>query len=655
MTVLPTHQPAVDPASACTRSRPVAECRRGVDPRSSASPGSRRAARHVQRLARPASPLADPSREVVPARGRRSGPPGRGHRPRPRRPIGRRRHRHRVGQVALLPGAHRRGGRRPMPRAPRCCSFPTKALAQDQLRALTALGVPGARGRHLRRRRHPRGSAPGSAATPTSCSPTPRCCTTGCSPTTRAGPRSSCACATSWSTSCTCCGASSARHVAHLLRRLRRLCAPLRRRPDVRLLVGHHRRARRGWPRRCAARRSRRSPTTARHAASGWSRCGTRRCSTRADRRTAARPAAPRSTAATARRRPGRRPATAPSPSAAAARAPRSWPPTPGAGCPPTWPTTVRPTAAATSPPSGGRSRPSCSAAACAAWSPPPPSSSASTSAASTPACSTGSPARSPRCGSRPAGPGASAAAVARRARRRRRPARPVAAWPTPTRCSTRPPEPAVVNPSNPFVLDPHLACAAYELPLTHDDERWWAERPRRRRAPASCSTTGSRLRRGRGRGSDRRRRAVWAGRGDPSTGVGPAQRRRPTRSASPRPTARSSAPSTSGRACERRAPRRGLPAPGPRLPGRPTLDLDDRAGRASSRADGGEYTQARIDDATSRSSTTDRHRDRSAGARSRSGTVEVTSQVTGYQRRDALHRRGAGHERARPAARPSW
>ena len=38
----------------------------------------------------------------------------------------------------------------------------------------------------------------------------------------------------------------------------------------------------------------------------------------------------------------------------------------------------------------------------------------------------------------------------------------------------TRPPEPGVVNPSNPFVLDPHLACAAYELPLQREDAAWW-------------------------------------------------------------------------------------------------------------------------------------------------------------------------------------
>ncbi|HEX4904222.1 MAG TPA: DEAD/DEAH box helicase [Acidimicrobiales bacterium] len=45
-----------------------------------------------------------------------------------------------------------------------------------------------------------------------------------------------------------------------------------------------------------------------------------------------------------------------------------------------------------------------------------------------------------------------------------------------PSEVFTRPPEPAVVNPTNPFVLLPHLACAAYELPLTPDDERWWGD-----------------------------------------------------------------------------------------------------------------------------------------------------------------------------------
>ncbi|MDP9441483.1 MAG: DEAD/DEAH box helicase [Actinomycetota bacterium] len=39
-----------------------------------------------------------------------------------------------------------------------------------------------------------------------------------------------------------------------------------------------------------------------------------------------------------------------------------------------------------------------------------------------------------------------------------------------------RTPEPVMVNPANPFVADPHLACAAYELPLTPSDDRFWGD-----------------------------------------------------------------------------------------------------------------------------------------------------------------------------------
>ena len=43
-----------------------------------------------------------------------------------------------------------------------------------------------------------------------------------------------------------------------------------------------------------------------------------------------------------------------------------------------------------------------------------------------------------------------------------------------PTELFTRPAEAAVINPSNPFVLRPHVACAAHELPLDTEDERWF-------------------------------------------------------------------------------------------------------------------------------------------------------------------------------------
>ena len=39
-----------------------------------------------------------------------------------------------------------------------------------------------------------------------------------------------------------------------------------------------------------------------------------------------------------------------------------------------------------------------------------------------------------------------------------------------------RPAEVAVVNPANPFVARAQIACAAHELPLAHDDEQWFGE-----------------------------------------------------------------------------------------------------------------------------------------------------------------------------------
>lgn len=80
-----------------------------------------------------------------------------------------------------------------------------------------------------------------------------------------------------------------------------------------------------------------------------------------------------------------------------------------------------------------------------------------------------------------------------------------------------RPPEPAVVNPANPFVVDPHLRCAAHELPLTHADQRWW---------PGVLDDGVRRLVHDdelavRRRGRHQEPMAVWVGRGWPSHGVG--------------------------------------------------------------------------------------------------------------------------------------
>lgn len=86
-----------------------------------------------------------------------------------------------------------------------------------------------------------------------------------------------------------------------------------------------------------------------------------------------------------------------------------------------------------------------------------------------------------------------------------------------PSELFERPPERAVINPANPYVLLPHLACAAFERPLTDADERWWpgllddgvhdlvlSDRLEIRPATAR-----------------RERSAVWSGRGRPADGVG--------------------------------------------------------------------------------------------------------------------------------------
>ena len=82
----------------------------------------------------------------------------------------------------------------------------------------------------------------------------------------------------------------------------------------------------------------------------------------------------------------------------------------------------------------------------------------------------------------------------------------------------TRAPEPAVINPANPHVLDPHLRCAAHELPLTHADARWWGSAVLddgvRRLVHADELLVRHRGRRG-------EPIAVWDGTGWPSHGVG--------------------------------------------------------------------------------------------------------------------------------------
>ena len=88
-----------------------------------------------------------------------------------------------------------------------------------------------------------------------------------------------------------------------------------------------------------------------------------------------------------------------------------------------------------------------------------------------------------------------------------------------PDQVFSRPPEPAVINPRNPYVLHAHLSCAAHEQPLAHVDERWW---PGMLDDGVRALVLDDRLKvRDRRRGSAHWPLAVWAGRGWPTHGVG--------------------------------------------------------------------------------------------------------------------------------------
>ncbi len=78
-----------------------------------------------------------------------------------------------------------------------------------------------------------------------------------------------------------------------------------------------------------------------------------------------------------------------------------------------------------------------------------------------------------------------------------------------------RSPEPAVINSANIVVADPHLACAAYEYPLTWRDDRWWPDLDDSVRRLVQADEL--RIRPGR----QRVPRAVWGGRGMPFHRVG--------------------------------------------------------------------------------------------------------------------------------------
>jgi DEAD/DEAH box helicase domain-containing protein len=80
-----------------------------------------------------------------------------------------------------------------------------------------------------------------------------------------------------------------------------------------------------------------------------------------------------------------------------------------------------------------------------------------------------------------------------------------------PDQLFSRTPEPAVVNITNPTIAEPHIACAAFERPVEPDDARWWGDDLD---DAVRALVHNDRL-------SVRDQRAYWTGRGSPSGGIG--------------------------------------------------------------------------------------------------------------------------------------
>lgn len=199
-----------------------------------------------------------------------------------------------------------------------------------------------------------------------------------------------------------------------------------------------------------------------------------------------------------------------------------------------------------------------------------------------------------------------------------------------PAELLTRAPEPAIVNLANPTVADVHLRCAAHELPLTLDDECYW---------PGMLDESVRRLvlddqvvvrRRSRGRGPQ----ALYAARGWPAHGVS-------LRAAGSEIRIRTVGDEPVGTVSRERACEQVHPGAVYLHAGRAwrvlDLDLDERAAIVEP-DDGGTYTVARTA-VNVRVLTRDEERFVGGAARHQRlgvglGWVEVHSQVTGYQRK---------------------
>lgn len=202
-----------------------------------------------------------------------------------------------------------------------------------------------------------------------------------------------------------------------------------------------------------------------------------------------------------------------------------------------------------------------------------------------------------------------------------------------------RPAERVVVNTANPFVLTPHLGCAAFEKPLTHADEALWTAG-----TTSSCDERLGTIDVAEAFENSVRDmvladelqlvngRAVWAGRGSPASRISLRSSGGAGEIRIVGPDARLIGTVDGGRALSTLHSGALYLHQGQQYKVR-TLDLDDHAAWVEP-VDLDEYTQARTDtdisfietDATSSV----------GGLTLRIGTVEVVEQVVGYQRKRA-------------------
>ena len=159
-----------------------------------------------------------------------------------------------------------------------------------------------------------------------------------------------------------------------------------------------------------------------------------------------------------------------------------------------------------------------------------------------------------------------------------------------PDELTSRTPERAVVNPQNPFVLRAQVACAAHELPLSPDDDRWFGEglddAVRELVQADQLTPRGGRM--------------YWSGERSPAAGVGLRSGSSVEYRLIDVEADRTIGTVDEARVFARRPSRRGLPAPGPAVPRRAARPPRPRRGARAVR-------RRRVHAAAHR----DRHRDR--------------------------------------------